>query len=472
MDSGWLAAGAVDAIWTLVPWLRQQPPLILIGVPAVVLVAVQILRGLARRRRHPGSRSWPMDRGAPTESPETLKEKLRLRLAEPAVLVDGPAAGAPTMGARQVLESDIDAAARSVLAEARGRRGKAKELLRHKVEGNGATNGKLNGSEASYWRQLGALSLIDSTRDALFAYQRAADLKPDDPELQMLLGVLSLRAGKLDAAEVAFRRQIKLGQGPQGGAERYRGATMLGDVLLARQSPGEALAAYQEAQREVLALLEKDAENSALQRDLSIACDRIGDVLLSQRDLDGALASFGAGLEIAEVLAKRNPANARWQHDLSVSYDRLGDVLERKADFAGALEKYRQGFAIAERLARRHPGRLDRQWDLSGGYERVGDVLWALGKQEKSLDSYRKGLAIAAAAAARDPDNVGWQRDLAASYHKIGSLESARRNSSEARDLLEKGRAIIARLERIASLQAQWRADLSRFDEALRTLGA
>jgi hypothetical protein len=44
-------------------------------------------------------------------------------------------------------------------------------------------------------------------------------------------------------------------------------------------------------------------------------------------------------------------------------------------------------------------------------------------------------------------------------------------NESEARELLERGRAIIARLDRIAAYRAQWRADLSRFDHALSSLG-
>ena len=43
-------------------------------------------------------------------------------------------------------------------------------------------------------------------------------------------------------------------------------------------------------------------------------------------------------------------------------------------------------------------------------------------------------------------------------------------NPDEARELLEKGRAIIDRLARIAAHQAQWRSDLSRFDEVLKTL--
>ena len=52
-------------------------------------------------------------------------------------------------------------------------------MLRERVKGNG---GKLNGSEAAYLRQLGALSLLDSTGDALAAYARAADLARADPE--------------------------------------------------------------------------------------------------------------------------------------------------------------------------------------------------------------------------------------------------------------------------------------------------
>jgi hypothetical protein len=82
-----------------------------------------------------------------------------------------------------------------VLAEAGGRQAGAKHLLRKRLRGNGAGNGKLNGSEVSYWRQLGALSLLDNTQDALAAYSRAADLAPDDPQVHMQLGVLALRAG-------------------------------------------------------------------------------------------------------------------------------------------------------------------------------------------------------------------------------------------------------------------------------------
>ncbi len=111
------------------------------------------------------------------------------------------------------------------------------------------------------------------------------------------------------------------------------------------------------------------------------------------------------------------------------------------------------------------------QWDLSASHDRIGDALIDQGKLDDALVSYRRGLEIAETLARRDPSHAGWQRDLAVSYHKIGSLEAIH-DPGEARELLEKGRAIIDRLAQIAAYQAQWRSDLSRFDEVLKTLDA
>jgi tetratricopeptide (TPR) repeat protein len=332
---------------------------------------------------------------------------------------------------------------------------------------------KLNAGELAYLRQFGVLSLLDGSDDALAAYARAADLAPENAEAQMLAGVLHLRAGNLDAAEAAFRRQIALGKASNGagGIARYRGHTMLGDVLAARDDHDQAMAAYREAQREVQALLEASptAKPVALERDLSVACDRIGDMHAAKGELDLALACYRQSLQIAEEQAKRDSGRWVWQHDLSVSHDRIGDLLDKQGDPHGALEHFRKGLAIAKALVLRDPGNVQWQWDLSASHDRIGDVLIAGGKMKEALASYRASLAIAEALARRDPGNAGWQRDLAISYHKVGSLEAIS-DPSEARELLEKGRAIIDRLARIAAYQAQWRSDLSHFDAVLKTL--
>lgn len=469
MELVWLLQGAAVLIGQAPSWLRHPGPGVLASLAGAVVLVLAIAM-LRRRRRRLAARAKAEQ---VRDEAALLKDQLRQRLSEPATWVAGGISTAPTMGASEAFEGDIDAAARTVLVEAGGHRAAAKQLLRKRMNGHGAANGKLNGSEAGYWRQLGALSLLDGIYDALPAYARAADLAPENAEAQMLAGVLYLRSGNLAAAEAAFRRQIKLGDAANGSTDgafaRYRGHTMLGDVLAARDEHDEAMAAYAQAQREVKALLERDAEHVGLRRDLSVTFDRIGDMHAAKSELDAALESYRSSLEIAESLAERDRQSAVWQHDLSVSHDRIGDLLEKKGDREGALESFRKSLAIAQALVARDPGNAQWQWDLSASHDRIGDALIADGRLKEALESYRRGLEIAEALAKRDPGHAGWQRDLAVSYHKIGSLEAID-NPAEARELLEKGRAIIDRLARIAACQAQWRSDLSRFDEVLKTL--
>jgi tetratricopeptide (TPR) repeat protein len=469
MELVWLLQGAAGLIGQVESWLRNPWPGALVVLAGAVAILLTIAVLSHRRRR----RAAQVEAARVRDQAVFLKDQLRQRLSEPASLLAGGINTAPTMGASEAFEGDIEAAARTVLVEAGGHRAKAKQILRKRMNGQGAANGKLNGSEVGYWRQLGALSLLDGIYDALPAYARAAELAPENAEAQMLAGVLHLRAGNLAAAEAAFRRQIMLGDAgngsTDGGLARYRGHTMLGDVLAAREEHEEAMAAYAQAQREVKALLERDAEHVGLRRDLSVTYDRIGDMHAAKGDLDAALESYRMSLEIAETQAKSDPQSAVWQHDLSVSHDRIGDLLEKKGDRDGALASFRNSLALAKALVVRDPGNAQWQWDLSASHDRIGDVLIADGKLDEALVSYRNGLEIAEALAKRDPGHAGWQRDLAVSYHKIGSLEAID-NPAEARELLEKGRAIIDRLARIAACQAQWRSDLSRFDEVLKTL--
>jgi tetratricopeptide (TPR) repeat protein len=471
MEFGWLLQGAVKLIGQLPSWLGDSRP----DALAVLAGGVLILLGaviLLRRRRQVVRVQIEKAR----DQAALLKDRLRQRLSEPASLFANGINTAPTMGACEAFEGDLEAVARTVMVEAGWHRAKAKHLLHKRLNGHGAPNGKLNGSEVGYWRQLGALSLLDGgVADALPAYARAADLAPENAEAQMLAGVLYLRAGNLDAAEAAFRRQIELGNKGNGstdaGLARYRGNTMLGDVLAAKEEHDEAMAAYMQAQREVKTLLERGAEHVGLKRDLSVTYDRIGETHAAKGALDAAIESYRHSVEIAEDLAKHDAQSTVWQHDLSVSYDRIGDLLDKKGDRESALVNFRKSLEIAKALTLRDPDNVQWQWDLSASHDRIGDALIDQGKLDDALVSYRRGLEIAETLARRDPSHAGWQRDLAVSYHKIGSIEAIH-DPGEARELLEKGRAIIDRLAQIAAYQAQWRSDLSRFDEVLKTLDA
>lgn len=459
------AAGLLRGMWA---WAPTAPPWLGGGLAIALATAVAALAvaggALYWRRRVRNGRA-----AVPPDPAREIRECLRRRLAEPAEAFALPVAG-PTVGAGETVEADLEAAALQVLPQAGWRRSTAKHLLRRQLNGHAAP-GSVNGSEAARWRQLGALALIDDARDALAAYARAADLAPDDAELQLLLGVLNLRTGRLEVAEATFRRQLELA-GATDGAEavRYQAGIMLGDVLLAKGAREAALGAYETARTSVLALAEREPDNPRWRRDASVTHDRIGDWRLADGQPDLALESFRRSLEIAEALAGGDPPSPARQHDLSVAHDRIGEALELKGDLDGALQSYRRGLALAEALTEREPECTDWRWDVSVSLDRIGDVLAAKGKASKALSAYRRGLKIAGALAVGDRSRLEWQRDLAVSCHKVGLLEAEAGHEAEALEVLEQGRAIIARLAEIARYQAQWRADLVKFDIALKDL--
>ena len=184
MEFGWLLHGVGGLIGQLPSWLGHKEidaPAALAGVIAL-LVALSIF--LRRRRRQVEQVQAERVRDEAT----LLKSHLRQRLSEPVSLFASGVNAAPTMGASEAFEGDIEAAARTVMVEAEGHRSRAKHLLRKRMMGQGGSNGKLNGSEVGYWRQLGALSLLDGPNEALPAYVRAADLAPENAEAQMLGG--------------------------------------------------------------------------------------------------------------------------------------------------------------------------------------------------------------------------------------------------------------------------------------------
>jgi len=458
------------------PWLGMGVAITCVVLAALLLtVRAEMRRRRLRQRAREAELARKVDREA-----QSLLIDLRQRLWEPPKLFDDHLNGAPTMGAQQAFESDIRRAAESILREAGGERRKAREILRQRLAETGEPKQAEKPACASsadiagIWRQLGALSLVDGSRDAMAAYARAVDLAPESAEGHMQLGVLQLRSGRLEAAEQSFQRQIALSHSPELAVLRYRGRTMLGDVYAARHETGPALAAYRAAQAELEALRSAcpPEEQRALMRDLSVTLDRIGDILQDQGQHDEALVVYGQGLTIAEQLARADGHhNLDLYHDLSVSHERIGDLLEKRGDLAGAYRHFKKSLALTRALVKRTPENRMWTWDLSTSYERLADVLHAQGHRAQALRTYRRGLAIAEGlVAGSSMSEATFQRDLAVSYHKIGSLEAVRGNASEARELLEKGRAIIAQLDRIARHQAQWRSDLSKFDAALKTL--
>jgi hypothetical protein len=146
------------------------------------------------------------------------------------------------MGASEAFEGDIEAAVRTCCRRrAAAREGQGAAAAAHERQRRG--HGKLNGSEVSYWRQLGALSLLDNAQDALRPMGEPPIWRLGMPRRRCwsascTCARATCRSGeRIPAPDRARqRRRCELPE--------LRGHTMLGDVHAAREEHDAAMAAY------------------------------------------------------------------------------------------------------------------------------------------------------------------------------------------------------------------------------------
>jgi len=144
MEFGWLRVGVVDFLGQVTLGLNHhgvEPVLALAALVVLVLVAGT---NVWRRRRR---RVAQTEAASIRDEAARLKDRLRQRLYEPAALFANGINTAPTMGACEAFEGDLEAVARTVLVEAGGHRAKARQLLRQRMNGGGADKAQRNGSQ-------------------------------------------------------------------------------------------------------------------------------------------------------------------------------------------------------------------------------------------------------------------------------------------------------------------------------------
>src|SRR4051812_15194198 len=135
MEFGWLLQGAAGLVGQTPLWLRDLGsgwPAVLGGVVVIIVLAVAAL--VRRRRQHVEQVLAEHVKDEAT----LLKDRLRQRLSEPASLFSNGINTAPTMGACEAFEGDIEAAARTILVEGGGDPGEGKQKPRREKKGGGA----------------------------------------------------------------------------------------------------------------------------------------------------------------------------------------------------------------------------------------------------------------------------------------------------------------------------------------------
>ena len=263
------------------------------------------------------------------------------------------------------------------------------------------------------WKLLGG-TLQMQDKDALPAFQKAADLMPADPEAHYNLGVVLKSAGRLEEAAASYRRAVKL---KPDYAEAH---SNLGNILNDLGQHTEAIASY----RHALKIRPDDAD----------AHNNLGTALKDLGQLDDAIANYrrAVALKPGFVLAHYNLGNAlkglgqldaavtsyrraiEIKPDFAEAHNNLGTALKDQNQFDAALTSYRRV--------------LELKPDYAEAHNNLGVALKDLGRLEEALASYRKAIAL-------KPDYAEAHNNLGTVLQTLGQTDAALESFRRAEEL-------------------------------------
>ena len=220
------------------------------------------------------------------------------------------------------------------------------------------------------WKLLGG-ALQMQGKNALHAFQKAAQLMPREAESHYNLGVVQKSLGLLEEAAASYRQALQIK--PDYAEAHYN----LGNVLKDLGNFDKATASYRQTVK--------------LKPDFALAHYNLGVVLQSTGYLDDAAASYRRALALI-------PGNAVIHNDLGNTLLALGRLDEAMASYRRAIE-IKPDFALA--------------------HNNLGNPLKNLGRFDEAIASYRRALEI-------KPDFAEALCNLAAALKSTGDIPAAR----------------------------------------------
>ncbi len=199
-------------------------------------------------------------------------------------------------------------------------------------------------------------------------------------------------------------------------------------------------------------LSQEASGDTALQRELAAAYDRVGDLLgysgaANLGDYAGALQSYEKALAIREASATAHPDDRQMQLDLLNDYFRLSFALQGTGDYVKALRHLQKGTTLAQRMSENHPEPESRDF-LAGFYWQAGNISTQTGDYAHAVESYRQGTSIREAIAKDGNVSPLVRTHLAGDYICLGRALAATGDLSHASEVSQKGKEVLEQLAR------------------------
>lgn len=229
------------------------------------------------------------------------------------------------------------------------------------------------------WKLLGG-TLQMQGKDPLPAFQKVAELMPNDPEAHFNLGVVLKSSGRPEQAVTSYQRAIKLK------SDYAEAHSNLGNTLKDLGRINDAVASYRRALKikpdsadahNNLGTVQKDQGRLndavasyrfaiALKPDFALAYYNLGNVLIELGQIDPGLSSYRRAIEI--------------KPDFVDALNNLGSALKDQGLYDAALTSYRRVLELRPEFAEAH--------------NNLGVVLKDLGQLDAALASFRKTLEL------------------------------------------------------------------------------
>ena len=177
--------------------------------------------------------------------------------------------------------------------------------------------------------------------------------------------------------------------------------------------------------------------DSALQRELASAYERVGDVRgqaysASLGDRQGALDSYFKSLRIREDLVAAAPRDVQSRRDLAASYRKIGNQLLETSEAARGLEHLQRALALYSSLAAEESDEAEPRRDLAGIHNDIGLALEDRGDMTAALKHHRQAIKLREQLLTANPHDAHGRRDLSVSYVNTGRALFLSGNVTEA----------------------------------------
>jgi eukaryotic-like serine/threonine-protein kinase len=313
-------------------------------------------------------------------------------------------------------------------------------------------------------------------KKALGYYQRFAGEQSSEPRVRFRtaiayrrIGAIEKKLGRLDEAEIAFRRAITIDEKLLAGAPSLHAycdelATSDGSlavllVQVGRENEAEPIF------RRVITLQERLVAEPHSDPDdrneLATSCNNLASLLFETGRAQEAEPLFRRTIALREQLVKELPSETEYREDLASSYHNLGVFLMEAGQNSEAQATYRQAIALLEKLAQESPGNLQFQSDLMECEDGLGVLEAKAGRNSEAEPLFRGAIEHGEKLTAGSPSVPLYLRNLAQSYSNLGVVMTGTGRFSDAERAIRRAIMLEERLVDISPAEVWNRENLA-----------